>query len=49
MADYLARSTQRDKRADLEDYLSAPAEEREQKLSDLWDKYGHFIINTKLR
>ena len=43
MADYLSRSTVSGHRQALEDYYSSAPEERAEKLSALWDKYGHFI------
>lgn len=48
MADYLARSTATEHKRDLNIYLSAPADKREDILSELWNKYGHFITTVKL-
>ncbi len=40
MAVYLTSSTHSDLRAELTAYLTAPADKKQEKLSELWEKYG---------
>lgn len=43
MADYFTSSTHYDLREELTEYMTAPADKKEELLSQLWDKYGDHI------
>lgn len=43
MADYFTSSTHYDLREELTEYMTAPADKKEELLSQLWDKYGDRI------
>lgn len=43
MADYLTASTHAELRGELTRYLTAPADKKEELLSELWERYGDRI------
>ena len=49
LADYLTAAEHSSDREKLNEYLTAPAEKREEILAELWETYGHRVsVRAKL-